>query len=192
MRPELDDLASGFDGEPVLGGECGERPGELLEQPRLEPAGVDGDGQALVLDAHVIGAALGQPAWESLGQQSHRGRRFGRLRLAGGGVPPLGSVLTADDERLQALPVGEPAELERLPDRPAGDDRDLPDQRAEPRQGVDRVRVREGGGGVVDHVGERAVEVEGEQRAGGIGNHRVHLGSRARHHRIMAGRAGSP
>jgi hypothetical protein len=135
---------------------------------------------------------LGQPLRQTLGQLAHRDRRLRRVRLAGGGVPPLGAVLPGDDERLQARATGEPTELECLPNRSPGDDRDLTDERAQPRQGVDRVLVRERRGGVVDHMGERAVEIEGEQRAGGIGHHRVHLGRGARHHRIMAGRAGSP
>ena len=196
MRPQLDDLAARLDGEAVLGGERGERPGERLEQAGLEPAGVHGDGEALVLHAHVIGSALGQPLRQAGGQQAHRGRRLGHVRLAGGGVPPLGSVLPGQHERLQADTSGEPAELERLTDRAPGDDRDLPDQRTEPGQRLDGVLVREGGGGVVDHMGERAVEVEGEQRAGGIGydrvHRRVHWGRRAGHARIMAGRAESP
>ena len=126
-------------------------------------AGVHDDRPALVLDPGTAGrarrAATGSPP------PARRSPGVGRdHELVGGGVPALHAVLAEHHHRLQPRPPAEPAEADGGPRRPAGDDGDGPQQRPEPGQRRDRGRVRVGVLGVVDDRGQRAVEVEPDQR----------------------------
>ena len=101
-RADLDHLAAGLDHQVVLRGQVGQHRQEYVERGGgvLQPPGVDGDRQPLVLDERVTGVVptqdAGQPAEER--REAVRGAR-GDDPAAGGG-PALEAVLA---EQVQLL-----------------------------------------------------------------------------------------
>lgn len=101
------------------------------------------------------------------------GVRGGGVHGAGHGVPAFGAVVPEHDEVLQSGDAREASVAHRDARRAAGDHGDGGDLRRERRERGHRAGVGAGLLGVRDDVGERAVEVEGDDRAVGPGENGV-------------------